>query len=180
MDVLLHKRYMLRKGFTLIELLIVVFLTVILSTVGYLSISKRLLRERVVSEVMGFANDLNNVKNRALLENRRFGVRIPDSLKYDIIYYDANGNLNLVSQRPLSKVTFGTISGVNSCPDGSAIDVNDGVNFPGNEIIFLPIGTPVASGCVVMHAAGRLGAIVVTPSGDIKSYIRIRGNWVEK
>ena len=169
-----------RRGFTILELLVALFIIGVIGTIGYLNISKRLLRERVTSAILGFSNDLLNVKNRALLENRRFGINIIDSLRYDIVSYNDDGTVNLITSKMLpNRVAFGA-NGISNCPDSVGFDNSDGVSFPSNRIVFLPIGTPTSSGCVVFSSPYGRGAVVVTPAGDVKSYLYINGGWVKR
>ncbi len=168
------------KGFTLIELLIAIAIIGIISGMGYYTYQKQLQRERITNHVHSFSSDIYQAKTKSLMQNIPYGLKMipPDS--YTIFYIDTMGVQHDVIGRKFKYVSFGSLPGVSSCPDGSAIDMSDGINFLSNTIIFLPIGTPLSNGCVVIKRPPYLGAVVITPSGDIQSFIYIKGNWIKK
>ncbi|GEM_PF-4225073 len=169
-----------RKGFTIIELLIVLFLIVVVGGIGYLSLGKQLAREKLLSEGFALANDFNNVKNSAMLQGIRYALKVTSSNTYEIAFYDSLGVRKVLRTSKLSNGRFGVISGISSCPDGSAADVSDGVSFPDNEIVFLPIGVPLSSGCAIITRNPYAVAVSVNPSGQIETFVYIKGSWVKK
>ncbi len=169
-----------RTGFTIIEVLIVLFLITIVGGIGYLSIGKHFTRERLLSEGFALANEFHNVKNNAMLQGMRYALKVTSNNTYEIAFYDSSGIRQVVRTSTLSKGRFGVMPGISTCPDGTAADVSDGVSFPDNEIIFLPIGVPLSSGCAIVVRNPYALAISVNPSGQIETFIYIKGNWVKK
>ncbi len=172
-----------RKGFTLLELLVAIVIVGIISTIGYWSISKRLARERVSSAVYGLANEILNLKNRALLQNQRFGIRFVDNTTYSVFFIDATGTPQIMATRTLPDgVEFGIPGSISSCPEGITPDYGDGVSFPANTLTFLPIGTPTASGCVAINSPHATGAVIVRPMGDVAVYVYDKSKkvWIKK
>lgn len=172
-----------RLGFTLLELLVAIVIVGIISTIGYWSISKRLARERVSSAVYGLANEILNLKNRALLQNQRFGIRFVDNTRYDVFFIDSMGTRQLLATKTLPDgVKFGIPGSIGSCPEGMSPDYGDGVSFPANTLTFLPIGTPTTAGCVVINSPHAAGAVIVRPMGDVAVYVYDKSKkvWIKK
>lgn len=169
-----------RNGFTLIEVMVAIVIVAILGGVGYLSVSKLLSRKRLENSIISFANVIQNVKNDALTQSQIRGVKlfVPDT--FQIVYFDNTGSINIIMSGKLSYAKFGTISGINDCPDGDPIDMSDGIRFPDNTILFLPIGIARSHGCVVVNDGRNVAALVVSPTGKIDTYINLNGNWVKK
>ena len=169
-----------RKGFTLIELLVIIgIIGTIVLIAGWEY--KRALRSQILTnEALKIVNLIQTERYKAIEQGVRRGIEFvpPDTLRTFVVQPDLT--LNYEVRESLGyDFTFGKDGAnaplpiVNIAPDPS------GIMFNGGRCIFNPTGMALGSGAITF--TGKFGTIgiIVTPTGQVKAYKWLSGQWGE-
>ena len=160
----------MKKGFTVIELLVVI--TIIGIFIGLsIPIFRSIGKESLSSNVYGFAQTLKSIRETAIIRNMEAQVIFnPATRTYSIQYGNEESKIYEVN------FSFSPGNATIATPECGGDPDPDGVQFPGNTLIFDSKGfaTP---GAVYISSSGETYGIGVAISGRIKVWKWGGGTW---
>jgi prepilin-type N-terminal cleavage/methylation domain-containing protein len=174
-----------QRGFTLLELMVVVAIVVTIAVLSWAAFGRQKPRQSLNGFTLEFGGLLHGARQTALATGKPVVVMLfPTTTTVigtgrAIIYQDGNGDFFL----PAAAVNFGTYVPSSSPAAGTASEVLEVLDFPGNVVLGPVDGQGAAAAmpapfaniainqpCVFCTGANNRGAIVFDPVGSVTFY----------
>ncbi|OPX18346.1 type II secretion system protein GspH [candidate division WOR-3 bacterium 4484_100] len=167
-----------KRGFTLIELMVVIGIISIIIAIAVPNFAGIQQRARIRSGAQQIAQDLRQIRERALSIGQRFLVTRPDDRHYQVTSPNGTVTTYRLGQTTGGHLRFGVSAGVSSTPPeaNQPSPPANGFDFPTNTLILEPRGA--ASKGVIYVTDGRENyAVGINSLGKIRVYIYGNGAW---
>ncbi|HEX7318774.1 MAG TPA: prepilin-type N-terminal cleavage/methylation domain-containing protein [bacterium] len=174
----MNRKLQLNKGFGLIELMVVVTIIGVLMLIAVPNFAGMQQRARIRSGSQEIAQDLRQIRERAVSLGVSFQINSPDQYHYQVINEAGNAlpyKLGGTTGGALKFGVCGTYTG-GFPPESSGSMPGDGFDFPGGTLTITNRGS-ATKGVIYINNGRDNHAVGVNSLGKIKVYRYANGNW---
>ncbi len=165
-----------KKGFTLIELMVVIGIIGIIVALAVPNFAGMQRRARIHAAAQEIAQDLRQIRERALSSGGQFQISFPDSHTYVVTKPDGNNKTYRVAGTTGGNIWFGHTGATGNPPEGSGPVPTDGIDFPGDLLIIDSRGG-ATSGVIYLTDGRENYAVGINTLGKVRVYRYGNGSW---
>lgn len=167
----------MKKGFTLIEMMVVIGIIGIVIAFVIPNFAAMQRQARIRAAAQELAQDLRQIRERALSTGRRFSISFPDTRTYLSTNQEGQTKAYKLAGSTGGNIWFGGVGVSGRPPEGSlpAPGVN-GIDFP-NNVCILDARGGATKGVIYITDGRDNYAVGINTLGKVKVYRHKSGSW---